>query len=93
MVDDAQRIRVIRAILGMSSADFAARVGVTPGVITHWEKGRYGPQRKSRIALAEICQKERIAFLPSGMPVPVEDVMATQEKMNGESNPSTPDGR
>jgi len=83
MVDDARRIRVIRALLGLTSREFASRVGVTPGVITGWEKGRFTPQRKSRIALAEMCQKAQIMFLPSGMPVPAEDLMpASQEIPN-----------
>jgi DNA-binding transcriptional regulator YiaG len=83
MVDDAVRIRVIRAILGVTSKEFASRVGVSKGVITGWEKGRYSPQRKSRVELMKICQEHKIAFLPSGYPIPLEDMFPTQETTNG----------
>ena len=90
MVNDATRIRVIMALLGVTSKAFAERVGVTQGVVTGWAKGRFSPRQKSRIRLAEICQEEKIAFLPSGMPVPVEELMP-KEKVDGESDLSTSD--
>ena len=37
-IDDAVRVRVIRAILGMSSKAFAARVGVSAGTLTAWSE-------------------------------------------------------
>jgi transcriptional regulator with XRE-family HTH domain len=87
MVSDATRIRVLRALIGATSKEFAARVGVTPGVITSWEKGRATPQRDSRRELSKICQEENIMLMPSGMPVPAEDLLPKQEKTNaGESN-------
>ena len=79
MVQDSTRIRVIMALLGVTSKDFAVRVGVSQGVVTGWSKGRYAPQRKSREALAAICQAEGIAFLPSGMPVMVADLVVVKE--------------
>jgi transcriptional regulator with XRE-family HTH domain len=82
MIDDATRIRVVRALLGITSQEFAARVGVTPGIVTGWEKGRYTPRKKSRLVLAEICEREKIAFLPSGMPVPMDSFTATPENTN-----------
>ena len=86
MISDACRIRVVRALMGLTSRDFAAKIGVTPGVVTSWEKGRYTPQRRSRTRLAEICHEAKIMFLPSGMPVPSEDFIPTQEEINaGES--------
>lgn len=81
MVSDAQRIRVIRALLGLQVQQFAALVGVTKTVVTNWEKGRNSPQRKFQKNLSELCQKERIMFLPSGMPCPAEDLMPAQENV------------
>lgn len=80
MVDDATRIRVIRALLGIDSRTFAARLNVSCGTITGWEKGRATPQRENRKILAEICQSAGIAFLPSGCPVPMSDLMPSQEQ-------------
>lgn len=79
MISDAVRVRVIRALLGISSKEFASRVGVTAGVVTGWEKGRFCPQRRSRQALERICDLNKITFLPSGMPVLFEDAIPAQE--------------
>jgi DNA-binding transcriptional regulator YiaG len=79
VIDDAARIRVIRAILGMDSKTFSSRVGISPGTCTAWEKGRASPQRDNRKVLAELCQSSGIAFLPSGMPVPMSDLLSIQE--------------
>ncbi len=83
MVDDARRIRVIRALLGLTSRAFAARMGISVGCVTSWEHGRATPQREKRKELAAFCQKEGIAFLPSGMPVPSIDLLPSQETDNG----------
>jgi transcriptional regulator with XRE-family HTH domain len=82
VIDDAIRIKVIRALLGISGKELAKRIGVTPGVVTGWEKRRFAPQRRSRAALAQICQENKICFLPSGMPCPAEDLMPAQENVN-----------
>lgn len=79
VVDDAVRIRVIRALLGESSKTFATRLGVTQGALTSWEHARNCPNRESRRVLAEVCQKYGIMFMPSGMPIPSTDLIATQE--------------
>jgi transcriptional regulator with XRE-family HTH domain len=86
VIDDAIRIRVIRALLGISGKELARRVGVTQGVVTGWEKGRSAPRTQSRTALAKICQEHKIMFLPSGFPVPAEDYMpvpAQENTVNG----------
>jgi DNA-binding XRE family transcriptional regulator len=82
MIDDACRIRVIRAILGLNSRSFAARVGISPTTMTAWEQGRSTPQSAKRQELAKICHQERIAFLPSGFPVPAVDCLAFKENKN-----------
>lgn len=81
VVDDAARIRVIRALLGLSSRDFAKLIGVRPNAVGAWEKGRNCPQREKRKELAELCRKEGICFLPSGMPVPQADLVPSQENV------------
>ena len=82
IIGDAARIRVIRAILGMDSKTFSSRVGVSPGTLTAWEKGRATPQRDKRKTLAELCQSSGIGFMPSGMPIPMSDLLAPQESAN-----------
>lgn len=82
MVDDSTRIRVIMALMGITSKTLAARVGVTQGVITCWRKGRFAPQKKNRAILAEICQQEGIAFFPSGMPIREADLMEKPKEGN-----------
>ena len=78
-VDDSARVRVIRALLGIDSRTFAKTLSVSPGTVTAWEKGRSTPTRAKRNELAQFCQKNGIAFLPSGMPVPRVDLAVTQE--------------
>jgi DNA-binding transcriptional regulator YiaG len=78
-ITEATRIRVIRALLGVSSRELAARIGITPNSLTSWEHGKSTPQREKRKALAAICQENGIAFLVSGCPVPMGDVMMTRE--------------
>lgn len=82
-ITDATRIRVIRALIGMSSKDFAERLGICAGTLTAWERSRSAPQGPKRQALAELCQEHGIAFSPSGMPFPIADVMQfKQENQN-----------
>lgn len=82
MIDDATRVRCIRALLGITGKEFASRVGVSQTVVTSWEKGRGSPRRDKRAALELLCEKERIGFAPSGMPFPWSDLL-TPEKING----------
>lgn len=81
IIDDSQRVRIIRAILGWNSSVFSAFMEISPGTLTSWEKGRAEPSSRKRELLAALCQKEGIGFSPSGMPFPVEDcvVFATKE--------------
>ena len=84
IVDDACRIRVVRAMLGMESREFAAKLVISAVTMTSWEKGRSTPQREKRKALASICQENGICFLPSGAAVFQSDLMAVQETDNGQ---------
>jgi DNA-binding XRE family transcriptional regulator len=87
ILDEATRIRVVRALIGMSSKQFATRLGICAGTCTAWEKGRSTPQGTKRHALAELCQEHGIAFSPSGMPFPIADCMifkTPQENQNAE---------
>jgi DNA-binding transcriptional regulator YiaG len=81
-IDDAVRVRVIRAILGMSSRAFAARIGVSAGTLTAWERSRATPQVLNRNELAKLCQEHHIAFAPSGFPLPASDVLIFKEPHN-----------
>jgi transcriptional regulator with XRE-family HTH domain len=84
--DDATRIRVIRAIVGMDSKSFAARLGICAGTLTGWEKSRSAPQGDNRKALAELCRERGIGFTPSGFPFPMADcVMFKKEEKDGGS--------
>ena len=82
ILDDSVRIRVIRALLGMSSKDFAVRLGVCSGTLTAWERNRSAPQGTKRDDLAKLCQENGIAFSPSGMPFPIADVMTFKQENN-----------
>lgn len=66
IVNEATKIRVVRAILGMSSGDFAGRLGISAGTLTAWEKGRNSPQEAKKQVLAELCEQNGIAFSISG---------------------------
>ena len=83
-ISDATRIRVIRAMLGMTSAEFAKRLNVCAGTMTAWERGRSSPQGENKKLLAELCQEFGIGFSPTGFPFPASDcVVFRQENHNG----------
>ena len=71
MVDEATRIRVIRAIIGWDRKTLQKRLGVSANVVKNWENGTSIPQRKNRKALAEVCFEHNIRINPNGYPEPV----------------------
>jgi DNA-binding transcriptional regulator YiaG len=79
MIDESVKIRIIRILVGMDCKTFAATLGVCVNTVTSWEHGRNEPIRSKRKALAELCQKHGIAFLPSGYPLPKSELMAVLE--------------
>lgn len=79
MIDDAARVRIIRAILGISATKLSEMVEVKPTTVTAWERGRSTPQRNKRLLLSRLCAEKGIAFLASGMPVPASDLLPPQE--------------
>lgn len=81
-LNDAMRVRVIRAILGLNSKAFASRLGVSAITVTAWERGRWVPGAESREELARLCQEHKLAFLPSGMPVPAVDTLIFKETLD-----------
>lgn len=80
IIDDALRIRLIRAMLGMSSAALARTLNVCAGTMTAWEKGRSCPQGENKRLLAQLCQEQGIAFSPSGYPFPAADCVVFKPK-------------
>ena len=79
-ITDSQRIRVIRAIIGMDSKTFAAELSVSAGTLTAWEKGRSTPQPQKRHELAKLCQKHGLGFTPTGFPMPMDDCFVFRKK-------------
>lgn len=49
----AARIREHRKLRGLTAVEFAERVGVSGGAISHWETGRYAPSLEMQIAIAD----------------------------------------
>lgn len=79
ILDDATRVRVIRAILGLNRRQMAEKVGVTPFTITDWETGRARPRGRLQDRMALVAHENGLAFLPSGMPVPAKDCLLLKE--------------
>lgn len=52
--DLPDRIRAARANLGMSQAQFAVHIGVSPALVGQWERGEGNPTMKNARKLAEV---------------------------------------
>jgi DNA-binding transcriptional regulator YiaG len=74
-INDATRVRIIRAMLGVDSKTFAKQLNVCAATLTSWEKGRSSPQGAKKDLLSEICNEAGIGFTPTGCPLPMADVM------------------
>lgn len=83
LIDDATRVRVIRALVGMTSAAFAKYLGVGVGSVTDWEHGRSSPRSAHARHMLALCHERGIAFLPCGMPVPYHATLTIKESING----------
>lgn len=79
-INDAVRIRVIRALLGLDSKTFAKQLNVCAATLTSWEKGRSSPQGANKEVLAEVCRESGIGFTPTGCPLPIADVMMFKQE-------------
>jgi DNA-binding XRE family transcriptional regulator len=79
-INDATRVRIIRAMLGVDSKTFAKQLNVCAATLTSWEKGRSSPQGANKDALAEICLDAGIGFSPTGYPMPMADVMTFKSR-------------
>ena len=80
MIAEDTRIRVVRALTGLTPGEFAARLGVTRQTVTTWERGRSCPGRTHRMQLQVLCEELKIGFTPSGMPVPFNDVLTLKPR-------------
>jgi len=49
-----ERIRIMRVIRGLSQKELAEKLGKSPNVITHWEKGRNKPDAETIERICEI---------------------------------------
>ena len=72
MVNEATRMRVIRAILGVDMQTFARHFDVSPNTVRNWERGISIPNTINRKTLSGLLLKNRIAIRPDGFPVPSE---------------------
>jgi len=50
--DLGQKIRAYRKLFGLRQKDLARLLGVDPGTIYHWEKGKHKPERRLLKVLA-----------------------------------------
>jgi len=75
--DDGAQIRVIRALLGLSSKEFAARIGINHQTLTRWERYGNTPQGKNRKEIEALCRHSGIAFTSFGYPIPADMIHGT----------------
>lgn len=61
-VPDAPDVKAIRARLGLTQADFAARFGFDVRAVENWEQGRRQPERPAR-ALLRVIEREPDAVM------------------------------
>ena len=73
MISEKQRIKILCSILDVEYQGLAERLGVTRQTVYTWTMGNRTLSPTTRRKLNELCEKEGIAFLPSGMPVKLED--------------------
>jgi DNA-binding transcriptional regulator YiaG len=83
LIDDATKIRVIRALVGMTTGAFAKYLCVQPGAVTDWEHGRSSPRATMSRRMLALCHERGIAFLPCGMPLPYHATLTLKENHNG----------
>lgn len=49
-------IRKMRQVQGLSIADLAEAIEVTPGAVSQWECGRFTPRQHIQVAIAKALQ-------------------------------------
>jgi DNA-binding transcriptional regulator YiaG len=69
MVDEQQRMRIIRSITGLERREFADRLGVHRMSVYNWEMGKTVPNNIARKALAEVMQEYGISIRSDGYPM------------------------
>ena len=73
MMSEKQRVQILCVILEIEYQQLAELLGVTRQTVYTWTMGKRGLSPTVRKRLNALCEKEGIAFLPSGMPVKLED--------------------
>ncbi|MBI1868740.1 MAG: helix-turn-helix domain-containing protein [Methylocystis sp.] len=53
-------VAAIRRSAGLSQAQFARRIGVSPATLRNWEQGRRAPEGPARVLLALLARNPRI---------------------------------
>jgi transcriptional regulator with XRE-family HTH domain len=74
IVNDARRVRVIRAMLEMGSKEFADAIGIGASTLWSWESGRSAPNPEKRDRLQSFCRENGIALSPGGYPFPASEL-------------------
>jgi len=79
-ITESAKIRIIRAALGFRVHEFAAKLGITTNTLNNWESGRTQPTGAKREAWNKLCREYGWGYLPSGMPVPMDDILAPRQQ-------------
>lgn len=78
-VHTGDALRHMRKALGLSAAELARLLGLTPETISHWETGKALPARAAFVAVAAMVEealdgrtktRDRLALLADGRPYP-----------------------
>lgn len=64
--DFGRMVRDRRMELGMTHADIAERVNVSPSAVSFWERGTTKPVRKYRKPLAKVLGLDPMILFPDG---------------------------
>lgn len=86
----ARQIRIIRFLVEMSAVQFAQEIGFKASSVCEWEHGRTTPGPKAWARIMDLCRQREIGFLPSGMPVPMSDLMSMTQWVRPAEQEQTP---
>ena len=67
-VSIAERLKAARRADGLTQAELAARLGIDPTTIHHWEQGHHAPTGPSRTILERYLSESAASCLPRNPP-------------------------